>query len=143
MLLRFILEKIMDQSSTLLRIERLFYNPICNPISNFRSLYGIEIEDDSVLKFNKYISRLVNDTRIYKVVQLWLINACTAFLTFTRFVFLWRVVRGLWFAISSAIKYSPFLCCCLNIWKGLNPLIRRRHCWILTQKPTETQLKNI
>lgn len=52
------------------RSERLFYNPICNPISNFRSLYGIEIEDNSVPTFNKYISRLVNDAKIYKVVQL-------------------------------------------------------------------------
>lgn len=52
------------------RAEHLFYNPISNPISNFRSLYGIDIENVSSDKFNKYISRLVNDARSYKVVQL-------------------------------------------------------------------------
>lgn len=52
------------------RAEHLFYNPICSPISNFRSLYGIEVEENNSHTFNKYISRLVNDARSYKVVQL-------------------------------------------------------------------------
>jgi hypothetical protein len=50
--------------------ERLFFNPILDPISNFRSLYGIEIEENSQQMLNRYISRSVNDAKTYKVVIL-------------------------------------------------------------------------
>jgi len=58
------------EMNSISNIELLFNNIICNPISNFDTLYGIQNTNKNDSVFNKNISRLVNGTRQYKVIQL-------------------------------------------------------------------------
>lgn len=50
--------------------EMLFGNAFSRPISNFLTLYGSLPTEEDESHFYKNISRLINGSRTYKVVQL-------------------------------------------------------------------------
>jgi len=53
-----------------LNAEMLFGNAFSQPISNFLTLYGSPPTENDETVFYKNISRLINGSRTYKVVQL-------------------------------------------------------------------------
>jgi hypothetical protein len=53
-----------------LNAEMLFGNAFSQPISNFLTLYGSQPTEQDESLYYKNISRLINGSRTYKVVQL-------------------------------------------------------------------------
>lgn len=53
-----------------LNAEQLFGNAFSQPLSNFLAVSGMNSEEDNDPIYYKNISRLINGSRIYRVVQL-------------------------------------------------------------------------
>lgn len=60
----------MKSSNLFFPVERLFSSSVETPISNLAARCGTPSKLQTLSSFNKHISRLVNETRHYKIVSL-------------------------------------------------------------------------